>query len=249
MQHNDVVTCVALTSDFGSRWLVTGSRDCTVIVWDISFDRFVNIHVTPIRTLYGHDDTVNCLCLNPELDIIVSGSDDGTIMVHNLRDGKYVRSIINSDQPSSSNPNVQGRVTRSYSVDTMNESFENSTLDEETISSSMRSISTSNKLSIMNPNMIPSSNVSAPSNSNTSHSQNAKSATTNWKVSWIGVSKEGYILSYSADQQRLATFALNGSFLTSKRVSDALYCLTLSEDGKVLVTGGSACLVVFRWVS
>lgn len=248
LQHNDVVTCLAIATDFGQRWLVTGSRDCTLIVWDIKFDRSGTIHVIPIRTLYGHDDTVNCLCLNPELDIIVSGSDDGTIMIHNLRDGKYVRSIINSDQPNNITTTLQGRITRSYSVDTLNESFEGNTAEDD--SSSVSTLAKSNsgsKLSIMNP-----STMSVQSGTTTSGNSAASSSKVNvssWKVSWLGVSKEGYIVSYSAEQQKLATFALNGTYLTSKRIPDALYCLTLSEDGKVLVTGGSSCLVVFRWVS
>ena len=33
-----------------------------------------------------------------------------------------------------------------------------------------------------------------------------------------------------------------------KEIDETLGCLILSEDGNILVTGGSHCLVVFRWV-
>jgi hypothetical protein len=75
------------------------------------------------------------------------------------------------------------------------------------------------------------------------------SNTGNWKVNWVGISTEGYIITYSAEQQKLATFSLNGTFLTSKKTPEYLYCFAFSYDGKVLLHGGSSCLVVLRWVS
>jgi WD40 repeat protein len=92
--HRDVVTCIALATDFSHTWLVTGSRDCTVVVWDVSPDNVVPVRATPLYTIYGHDDSVTSVCVSPKLDLVVSGSDDGTLMIHNLRDGRYIRSII-----------------------------------------------------------------------------------------------------------------------------------------------------------
>lgn len=69
------------------------------------------------------------------------------------------------------------------------------------------------------------------------------------KISWMGYSVEGYLVVYSAEPyHRLTTFSLNGALLCSRRLQENLHALLLSEDGKVLVTGGTACLVVFRWV-
>jgi WD40 repeat protein len=93
--HREVVTCLALASDFGRHWLVTGSKDCIVIVWDLNPERESDpIDSAPLHILYGHDDCVNCLAVNAELDLVVSGSDDGTIIIHTLRDGSYLRSIL-----------------------------------------------------------------------------------------------------------------------------------------------------------
>lgn len=49
--------------------------------------------ITPIYRLYGHDDTVVCLHANTDLDVLLSGSTDGTVIIWNLRRGCYLRSL------------------------------------------------------------------------------------------------------------------------------------------------------------
>ncbi|KAF5183051.1 Beach domain-containing protein b [Thalictrum thalictroides] len=105
--HKDVVSCVAVASD-GSI-LATGSYDTTVMVWEVSrvkatekkvrtaqmeFPRKDYIIVeTPFHILCGHDDIITCLFVSVELDILISGSKDGTCIFHTLREGRYVRSL------------------------------------------------------------------------------------------------------------------------------------------------------------
>lgn len=48
---------------------------------------------TPCHILCGHDDIITCLYVSHELDIIISGSKDGTCVFHTLREGRYVRSL------------------------------------------------------------------------------------------------------------------------------------------------------------
>lgn len=103
--HQDIVTCLAIASDYHLNWLVTGSRDCTVMVWEVNADKDILaaclssqmcplITLQPIHVLYGHDNVVSSLAVSPELDLICSGSDDGTIILFSLRSGMYIRSII-----------------------------------------------------------------------------------------------------------------------------------------------------------
>ncbi|KAJ1440274.1 BEACH domain-containing protein [Ochromonadaceae sp. CCMP2298] len=162
-QHRDVITCLALAKDFGQRWLVTGSRDCTLMVWDVSAVNPLPLGPQPQYILYGHDDSVTCLAVNPELDVVVSGSDDGTIIIHNLRDGTYVRSI---------------REARSHK-----------------------------------------------------------------RTAAASAAAQDHV-----DRPLLRTFSLNGMLIASRVVPEALHCFLLSEDGKVILTGGSSCVVVLRWV-
>ncbi|TYH12058.1 hypothetical protein ES288_A06G035800v1 [Gossypium darwinii] len=99
-QHKDVVSCVAVTAD-GSI-LATGSYDTTVMVREVLRVRSPEKRVprkdciiaeTPFHILCGHDDIITCLYVSVELDIVISGSKDGTCVFHTLRDGRYVRSL------------------------------------------------------------------------------------------------------------------------------------------------------------
>ncbi|XP_023157987.1 BEACH domain-containing protein B isoform X1 [Zea mays] len=106
-QHKDVVSCVAVSSD-GSV-IATGSYDTTVMIWyafqgrsndkryrNANYDLSTKDHViieSPCHILCGHDDIITCLFVSTELDIVISGSKDGTCMFHTLREGTYVRSI------------------------------------------------------------------------------------------------------------------------------------------------------------
>ncbi|KAJ3679372.1 hypothetical protein LUZ60_017383 [Juncus effusus] len=106
-QHKDVVSCVAVSSD-GSV-LATGSHDTTIMIWhthklrlpDKKPTRYANGHTdpthviipSPFHILCGHDDVITCLFVSTDLDVVISGSKDGTCIFHTLNTGTYVRSI------------------------------------------------------------------------------------------------------------------------------------------------------------
>ncbi|CAD6338666.1 unnamed protein product [Miscanthus lutarioriparius] len=106
-QHKDVVSCVAVSSD--GNMVATGSYDTTVMIWHAfrgrpidkkmrgaNFELSEKEHVIverPVHILCGHDDIITCLFVSAELDIVISGSKDGTCIFHTLREGRYVRSI------------------------------------------------------------------------------------------------------------------------------------------------------------
>ncbi|XP_023703751.1 neurobeachin-like protein 1 isoform X2 [Cryptotermes secundus] len=95
-RHFDLVTCVAL--DQCGSFLITGSRDTTCVVWDVShlgMGSSSTIHMTPrpVQTLYGHDKAITCVGIMTELDMAVSGSLDGTVNVHTIQEGQYMRTL------------------------------------------------------------------------------------------------------------------------------------------------------------
>ncbi|GAB4839467.1 hypothetical protein Ancab_028990 [Ancistrocladus abbreviatus] len=106
-RHKDVVSTVAVTTD-GSI-IATGSHDTTVMVWEVFQGRVHDKRVrssqselprkdyviseTPCHILCGHDDIITCLYASVELDIVISGSRDGTCVFHTLQEGRYVRSL------------------------------------------------------------------------------------------------------------------------------------------------------------
>lgn len=77
---------------FEGRWLVSGSRDRTVRVWDLDTKRLWH------PPLVGHIKSVLCLQFDPrpEEDIIVSGSSDKSIIIWEFSTGEMIRQIENA---------------------------------------------------------------------------------------------------------------------------------------------------------
>jgi WD40 repeat protein len=228
--HSDVITCLAIAKDFGHYWLVTGSRDCTIMVWEISTtDRDSPIGQTPLHILYGHDENINSVAVNAELNIIVSGSDDGTVMVFNLRDGLYIRSI------------TEGFQNRGPSSTLGVPSLQASSMSSSLSSGSLTSASSTSSAS-STPPQFPVAAAIPP------QQQQQQNTQCHRRVTWVAVSKEGYILTYSADERILSSYSINGTLIASKTIPERLLAFLVSEDGLVLITGGDSCLVTFRWV-
>ena len=94
--HTDVITC--LTLDSTGCILVTGSRDTTCVIWNLSSSLLSNEQesnslLSPIVTLYGHTSEVTCICVSIELDLVVSGSRDGTCNIHTVEHGIYIQTL------------------------------------------------------------------------------------------------------------------------------------------------------------
>ena len=87
------MTCLAL--DYTGTLLVSGSMDTTCMIWQITqdYESSLNIDPKPVHILYGHTDSVTSVDISIELDMMVSGSLDGTINIHTVRKGHFVKSI------------------------------------------------------------------------------------------------------------------------------------------------------------
>uniref|UniRef100_A0A671K7B9 Neurobeachin-like protein 2 n=1 Tax=Sinocyclocheilus anshuiensis TaxID=1608454 RepID=A0A671K7B9_9TELE len=93
IHHMDIVTCLA-TDHFGIH-LISGSRDTTCMVWQVlqQGGAPVGLSHKPVQVLYGHTDEVVSVSISTELDMAVSGSRDGTVIIHTVRRGQYMRSL------------------------------------------------------------------------------------------------------------------------------------------------------------
>merc|ERR1711871_922439 len=191
----DVVTCLAVASDYGQHWLVSGSKDCTVVIWTINPDDKETI-LSPRCVLYGHDGAVCSVSINTELDTIVSGSEDGIILVHGLRSENYIRCL-----------------------DVKNGDMDNNSVWSPRANSSQLTLS---------PSVCEHTQIG---------------------INWVGISKESVIVAYSAHDQMLRSFSINGQTLSSVFIDDYLHAFCFSQDGSVLLTGGKRGLVVLRWVT
>lgn len=108
--HFGVVTCIGRSECSISQdcYVVTGSKDCTVMVWHwvakqqcILGDNGSLESATPKATLTGHKSEVTCVIVSAELGVVVSGSLDGPVLIH-TNTGDLLRSL---DPPNRSPPN------------------------------------------------------------------------------------------------------------------------------------------------
>ncbi len=93
IRHRDIITCLALDST--GYILVTGSRDTTCVIWHLSLsnEQDNTSFITPERTLYGHTAEITCICVSSELDLVISGSLDGTCNIYTIENGIYLRTL------------------------------------------------------------------------------------------------------------------------------------------------------------
>uniref|UniRef100_A0A672TUH3 Neurobeachin-like protein 2 n=1 Tax=Strigops habroptila TaxID=2489341 RepID=A0A672TUH3_STRHB len=93
IRHMDIVTCLAI--DYCGIHLISGSRDTTCMIWHIIHQGGVPVGLAPkpLQILYGHTDEVSSVGISTELDMAVSGSRDGTVIVRTIRKGQYVRTL------------------------------------------------------------------------------------------------------------------------------------------------------------
>ncbi|KAK2190684.1 hypothetical protein NP493_70g05046 [Ridgeia piscesae] len=93
VRHTDIVTCLAL-DNYGQH-IITGSRDTTCMIWQVIYQSGMSqgLSKRPTQILYGHTDHVTCVAISEELDMAASGSKDGTVIVHTMRMGTYMRTL------------------------------------------------------------------------------------------------------------------------------------------------------------
>lgn len=77
--HQDAVLCAAFTPD--SQTLVTGSKDHTLIVWDVSRGLHNVVVGLKEHTLRGHTGRVSSVSISPDGAWMVSAADDGEVRV------------------------------------------------------------------------------------------------------------------------------------------------------------------------
>lgn len=90
--HSECVYCI----QFFGKWLVSGSRDKTLRVWDLETRRLRG------KPLSGHLASVLCLQFDPteEEDIIVSGSSDSSVIIWKFSTGQKIHEIPSAHDES-----------------------------------------------------------------------------------------------------------------------------------------------------
>lgn len=105
--HRGQINCLQVS--FDGTIAVTGGEDCTCVVWVIDYEEFAASIADGVvqpgddesedellkccHVLLGHTTPISCLAISTPLDVVVSGSQDGTLCLHNIRSGKFIRSL------------------------------------------------------------------------------------------------------------------------------------------------------------
>ena len=184
---------------------------------------------TPIHTLTGHDDAVTCLATSPELDIVVSASEDGSVVVHTLFRGTYVRTLDVNGDGSIATPAagaVGGGGGRSGGGG-----------DGPDPLHKPDATATSPPLAPMGAVGEARAVEGLELGAATLRSVGRAPARCP-RIHWVGVSSQGYILTYSREDRCLSTYSINGVRLARVDVGECLYSFLFSHDGSVLLTGG-----------
>ncbi|CAD5222558.1 unnamed protein product [Bursaphelenchus xylophilus] len=111
--HGDVVTCLARSESalYADFYVASGSFDCTVVLWHF------NQHTqqiageynqpgeapAPRAILTGHDSEITAIAVSAEHGLVVSGAQDGTVLMHTTN-GDLLRSLVCLEL----NPNHKG---------------------------------------------------------------------------------------------------------------------------------------------
>ncbi|XP_053326637.1 neurobeachin-like protein 1 isoform X2 [Spea bombifrons] len=93
IRHMDIVTCLSI--DYYGIHLISGSRDTTCMIWQIGQQGAGSgdMSAKPVQILYGHTDEISSVAISTELDMAVSGAKDGTVIIHTIRRGQYMRTL------------------------------------------------------------------------------------------------------------------------------------------------------------
>lgn len=92
----DAHTECVYTIQYSGKYLVSGSRDRTLRIWDLDTERLVT------EPLQGHTGSVLCLQFDhsEEEDIIISGSSDTHVILWQFSTGKMIKQLTNAHRES-----------------------------------------------------------------------------------------------------------------------------------------------------
>lgn len=84
--HSDWVSTVRFSPDTKTPLIVTGGWDKTIKVWDSQTMQLRN-------TFVGHSAQINTISMAPKGQLMASGGHDGKILIWQIADGEFVKSI------------------------------------------------------------------------------------------------------------------------------------------------------------
>ena len=265
-QHKGRITCVSLGRD--DRTLVTGSTDCTLLVWQLESEEAANkiagllqegktyVRSEPKHRLRGHEDEVVAVAVQSELDVCVSVSSRGLVLLHSLRKGWFLLRIRvptahelraatiasvapptnTDDEPLSPYPAIEELVRGRGDVDLpLSADYGLDYGGRDTISGTRRQNQT-----------LPSRNSDTTAPSTTTNSTSSASSSLHLP-SLVRFTVEGHMIFFSRlhdvssgryTASQLSVCTVNGRNWRAKLIEEDVSCMCVNAEGKLLALGG-----------
>ena len=104
--HNGAINCIQIDK-LGSHTIFTGGVDATCRIWVLEHASIVssfndqkkdmlhssNSVLICVHVLCGHHSPIVCLCYSPDADLMLSGSEDGSICLHTVKKGDFAHMV------------------------------------------------------------------------------------------------------------------------------------------------------------
>ena len=91
VRHTDVISCVSI--DQAGMFVMTGSKDSTAVVWEVTSRAEGSCSVRSVQVLCGHHQPLTSVHISVCLDMALTASKDGTVNIHTVKEGQYMRTI------------------------------------------------------------------------------------------------------------------------------------------------------------
>ena len=89
--HSDCVTCLSVSA-MNPNIIISGSRDKTVIIWEIN--RTEEIKIIPVKRLKGHSHFVSDLKFSSDGQFCISSSWDNSLRLWDIATGKTIQNFL-----------------------------------------------------------------------------------------------------------------------------------------------------------
>ncbi len=158
----------------------------------ISKHRALTITLISTLNLYHPSSTVTSVAASADLDLVASGSSDSTVIIHNLRDGAYVRSITISTLTQLMPAGSESNISKAFNP--------------------TPSGTAASTVSNTDANTIFSADSTSTGGAGSSNTIVAGSGSSR-NISWVGISSESYIITYAHDDLTICTYGINGTYI------------------------------------
>ena len=265
IQHRERITCIALGKD--EKTLVTGSKDCTLLVWSLDVEdtsRVTGIfkegelfvRPTPKFILRGHEEPIIAVAVESELDVAVSISARGQVMMHSVRKGSF---LMHLQVPRVHE--VQAKMQEAHAKAIANATAAAVAANHGGVAPIPAAAPASAASSAVSFSVPPSNHLASGLGADSLLGRSRTGSTADSPSAQLHLAKlvqfacDGCLVFYSVvwdstakkfQNPQVAKCTLNGRHWVAVGLEEYLQCMAVSGDGKLIATGSEDGMLVLR---